>query len=246
MYYLLMTSTQPQICSEIAELAGRFGLDRDATLKLQRLLDLLTTDPEAPTALRDVRRAVDDHLADSLVALDVPALRTASSLVDIGSGAGVPGLPIAIARPDARVVLLESNRRKAQFISKAAQESGIANAEIAATRAETWPEGLSAFDLATARAVSELAVVAEYAAPLLRVGGHLVAWRGNRVGEAEARAGKAAAALGLEVLEPVRVSPYPAARQRFLHLMVKVRETPERFPRRPGMAAKRPLGGRPD
>jgi 16S rRNA (guanine527-N7)-methyltransferase len=239
-----MASAGPESTREIGELAGRFGLDRNAALKLQRLLELLTTDSEAPTALRDIPRAINDHLADSLVALEIPAVRTAASMVDIGSGAGMPGLPLAIALPGARVVLLESNHRKAQFIRKAARESGIANAEAAAARAESYAEGLVAFDLATVRAVADLAVVAEYAAPLLRLGGHLVAWRGNRDGEVEARAAEAARILGLEILEPVRVIPYPAARQRFLHLMVKVRETPDRFPRRPGMAAKRPLGGR--
>jgi 16S rRNA (guanine527-N7)-methyltransferase len=98
-------------------------------------------------------------------------------------------------------------------------------------------------DLVTARAVGDLAVLAEYAAPLLRLGGALVAWRGGRDPRVEAQAGKAADELGLTVLSPIKVAPYSQARQRHLHVMLKAAETPARFPRRPGMAAKRPLGG---
>jgi 16S rRNA (guanine527-N7)-methyltransferase len=85
-------------------------------------------------------------------------------------------------------------------------------------------------------------VVAEYAAPLLRVGGRLVAWRGRRDPADEAAGARAALQLGLEAREPVAVRPYPAAEHRHLHVMVKTGETPAKFPRRPGVARKRPLG----
>jgi 16S rRNA (guanine527-N7)-methyltransferase len=94
----------------------------------------------------------------------------------------------------------------------------------------------------TARALAPLEVVAEYAAPLLAVGGTLVAWRGRRDADAEALAARAADQLGLEPGEIVQVQPFPGAKNRYLHLMSKVTETPLGFPRRPGMATKRPLG----
>jgi 16S rRNA (guanine527-N7)-methyltransferase len=84
--------------------------------------------------------------------------------------------------------------------------------------------------------------VAEYAAPLLKLGGALVAWRGQREPEAEAEAGRAAKILGLTVEEPTQVQPYPGARSRYLHVLVKKDPTPDRFPRRDGVARKRPLG----
>jgi 16S rRNA (guanine527-N7)-methyltransferase len=93
----------------------------------------------------------------------------------------------------------------------------------------------------TARALAALPVVAEYAAPLLRMGGTLVAWKGRPDPAETADAAAAAAALGLEVVEVVRVKPHPAARHRYLHVLRKVAPTPPRFPRRPGAAAKRPL-----
>ena len=110
------------------------------------------------------------------------------------------------------------------------------------SRVEAWSEGLGRFDLVTARALAPLGVVIEYGAPILRLGGTLMVWRGRRDPRDEEIASNAAEELGLEPAEVVPVRPYPAATQRHLHLMSKVTETPRGFPRRPGMALKRPLG----
>ena len=120
----------------------------------------------------------------------------------------------------------------------------LRNARSVHARVEAWPQGDGQFDLVTARALAALDVVAEYAAPLLRPGGTLAAWRGRRDTEAEAAGAAAAAILGLEVTAIMPVVPYPGAQHRHIHLMRKTGETPDRFPRRPGMARKRPLGSR--
>jgi len=227
----------------VAELAERFGLGAVATSRLQRLLDALAEDPLAPTAVRDRRRIIDDHLADSLVALDLDPVRTARRAADLGSGAGVPGLALAIALPSTEFVLIDSVTRKCEFMRRAAAACDLANVSVINARAEELdPE--TGFDLVTARALASPAVVAEYAAPLLRIGGTVVVWRGRRNPEAELEAEVAADILGLQPGEIRRVQPYPGAQSRHLHLMWKVRETPDRFPRRPGVAAKRPLGRR--
>ncbi len=232
------------IGSEVAALTRRYGLPELAARQLRSLLELVATDPRAPTTVRDPQAIVADHLADSLVALELPPVRTAATIADIGSGAGFPGLPLAIAIPASAVRLVESSARKCAFISRAIRTCAVANAATAHARAEAWPEGIDAFDVVTARALAPLAVVAEYAAPLLRVGGVLVAWRGRRDPDDEAAAGRAAAELGLELRERTAVRPYPSARHRHLQLMLKVRQTPARFPRRAGVARKRPLGTR--
>jgi len=224
------------------ELAGRYGLSAEASTQLRRLHCLLVEDPLAPTAVRDPIKVVEDHLADSLVALELEPVRTAGALADLGSGAGVPGLPLAIALPLAGVALVESAKRKCAFLEGAVSECNVTNARVVHARAEAWPEGLAAFDLVTARALGPLEVVAEYAAPLLVLGGTLLAWRGARDATAEAAAARAAAELGLTIGEVVPVKPYPNVQNRHLHLMSKVTETPLGFPRRPGMALKRPLG----
>lgn len=235
--------TPPQaIPDALAELAQRFRLPAGAEIPLGSLLERLSSDPLAPTAVRDPARILEDHLADSLVALGLDGVRTATRLADLGSGAGLPGLPLAIALPRANVALVESNRRKAAFIAAAADACGLTNTEVVAERAESWQAGIGGCDLVTVRAVADLDTVAEYAAPLLRVGGRLVVWRGKREPEAEARGRRAAEILGLRVCEPVAVRPFPAVRHRYLHVMLKVTDTPDRFPRRLGLADKRPLG----
>src|SRR5205807_8998514 len=140
------------------------------------------------------------------------------------------------------VALIESVGRKCAFIQRAADACSLANVDVVHARAEVWSLGLRRFDLAVARALAALDVVLEYAAPLLTVGGRLVVWRGRRDGEAEAAADRAAIALGMRAEEVRRARPYPEAHDRHLHLFLKVRETPDRFPRRVGTASKRPLG----
>jgi 16S rRNA (guanine527-N7)-methyltransferase len=210
------------------------------------LLELVAGNPEAPTTVMGHDAILRDHLADSLVALELPEVRAATVIADLGAGAGFPGLPLAIALPDARVSLVESTGRKAAFIAAAIEACALGNAAAVHARVESWSQGLESCDLVTARALAPLAVVAEYAAPLLTAGGWLVAWRGRRDPDDEAAGARAAAELGLEPRAVTRVEPYPGALHRHLHLVRKIAPTPDRFPRRPGMARKRPLGGASD
>jgi len=223
-------------------LGARYGLAASSTEQLLALLRLVADDPRAPTTVREPGRILDDHLADSLVALDVPAARRARALADLGSGAGFPGLPLAIALVDTHARLIESSGRKCEFINRAMLAAQVRNAAVIHARAEAWREGLGWADLVTARALAPLDVVAEYAAPLLRAGGTLLAWRGRRDAAAERAGSVAAEQLGLEVSDILPVEPYRGASHRHLHLFVKTSVTPQRFPRRPGVARKRPLG----
>lgn len=230
----------------LAEVAAEHGLPASAGDQFARLLEALAAEPDPHTTVSDPPRAVDVHIRDSLCALALPAVRDSAAIADIGAGAGFPGLPLAIALPRARVDLIEAAGRKIAVIEHLAAAAGVVNARPVHARVEEWAagEGAGAYDLATARAVAPLAVLAEYAAPLLRVGGRFVAWKGARVAEEEDASSVAAAELGLESLEIVPVKPYPGARDLHLHLYSKVRDTPGGFPRRPGIAAKRPLGAR--
>ncbi len=202
---------------------------------------VLAADDLAPTTVREPALAIDVHLADSLAALDLDVVRTACRIADIGAGAGFPGLPLAVALPTAEVRLVESQARKCGFIESLAEESELANVEVVCARAERWPQGLCANDVVVARAVAAQPVVLEYAAPLLALGGALVDWRGRRDAAEERAAGAAARLLGLKLESIQRVEPYEAVRNHHLHVYLKVEETPERFPRRAGMARKKPL-----
>jgi 16S rRNA (guanine527-N7)-methyltransferase len=233
------------IGARLDELAAEWRLPPSASRQLGALLALIAEDPAAPTAVRDPGLAVEAHVADSLTGLLVPEVATAARIADLGAGAGFPGLTLAIARPDAVVDLIESNARKCAFLERAAQVAEAENARVVRARAEEWRPDPAAdralCDVVTARALASLAVLVEYAAPLLREGGVLIAWKGKRDDEEEMAGARAAAIVGLAPEPPIAVAPTPRAEHRHLHVFRKVQATPATFPRRPGVARKRPL-----
>ena len=233
--------SQPQ--QILAGVVDRHGLPRVALDSLTRLLQALAEEPDPHTTVAEPVRAAPVHVADSLSALALPELAAPTAIADIGAGPGFPGLPLAIARPSTRVDLLESQQRKTAVIARLAAAAGVPNARPVTARAEEWASasGREAYDAVTARAVAPLAVLAEYAAPLLRIGGALVAWKGARDPVEELAGATAAGQLGMRPLRVVAVEPYTGSHSRHLHLYLKESETPARYPRRAGMAAKRPL-----
>jgi 16S rRNA (guanine527-N7)-methyltransferase len=214
-------------------------LEAHTAAVLVALLDRLALEPQNLTTVAGPAHGVDRHLADSLSALVLPAVRDAPAALDLGSGGGFPGLVLAVARPDLRMTLVESEGRKAEWLRRAS--AGCHNVRVVADRSETLArsEG-GAWPLVTARAVGPLPVTLELAAPLMALGGTLVVWRADRVPDEEAAGQRAAETLGLRAQAVTPVRPFPGAR-RHLHRFAKVAPTPERFPRRPGRAASRPL-----
>jgi len=227
----------------LAGLGARHGLSGAQIGQLAAILGVLASDRGAPSSVTDPLQAVDVHLADSLSTLELAAVRDAERAVDIGSGAGFPGLPLAVALAGCELTLLESQARKCEYLARVLRDARIENARVVCARAEEWREGIGAHDLATARALARAPVVLEYAAPLLRPGGTLVDWRGKRDAAEEEAAARAAGELGLERVEIRQVQPFAAVRDHHLHVYVKTGDTPGRFPRRAGTARKQPLGG---
>ena len=228
------------------------SVSRETDPQIDLLLEALAAEPDPHTSVSDPERAREVHVADSRSGLEVPSLASARRIADVGAGAGFPGLVLAVALPRARVDLIESVGRKAAVIDRLIQAAKVANARSVVARAEDWarlPAGLGggreAYEAVTARAVAGLPVLVEYAAPLLRMAGVLVAWKG-RVGADELRLGRGAAdEVGMSLEDVLSVEPFAGARDRQLFVFRKVAPTPDRFPRRPGMAVKRPLGGAP-
>jgi 16S rRNA (guanine527-N7)-methyltransferase len=230
----------------VAAVVGRFPVEEPATATeaISRLLEALVAEPDPPTTVREPRQALDVHVADSLAALVIPAVRDASRIADIGAGAGFPGLALAAALPHAQIDLVEATGRKCEVIDRLAVAAGLdPRARAVPARAEEWAaaEGGGAYDLVTARALAPLAVICEYAAPLLRVGGGLVAWKGGREPAEEDAGTRAAVELGLSSPEVAATTPYRSSRNRHLHVYLKVTETPDRYPRRPGVAVRKPI-----
>lgn len=184
---------------------------------------------------------VEKHVVDALLAL--PHLPDAGRLVDVGSGGGVPGLVLAIARPGLEVVLVEATAKKAAFLAEAAAGLGLDRVRVVAQRAETAgrdPGLRDAADAATARAVGSVALVLELTLPFLRPGGRAVLYRGPTAEVEEKTAAGVAGQLGGG--EPVvhRRTLAGGAERRLL-VVPKIGPTPDRYPRRDGMPAKRPL-----
>jgi 16S rRNA (guanine527-N7)-methyltransferase len=232
----------------IARTVRRFDLaDPEATADaVERLLQALAAEPDPPTTVREPGRALDVHVADSLAGLSVEQLRGARRIADIGAGAGFPGLVLAAALPEAEVDLVEATRRKCGVIDRLASAAGLqARARALPVRAEDLAReegGSAAYDVVTARALAPLAVICEYAAPLLRLGGTLVAWKGDRKTDEEEAGARAAAELGLEAEASVRYIAFSESGPRNLYVYSKVADTPSRYPRRAGMASKKPIG----
>jgi 16S rRNA (guanine527-N7)-methyltransferase len=227
------------------------SVSRETFLKsaqVERLLDALAAERDPQTTVSDPQAALEVHVADSLSGLEVPELSSARRIADIGAGPGFPGLVLAMALPRAQIDLIESVGRKTAVMDRLIQAAELSNARSVTARAEDFARtpaalggGREAYDAVTVRAVGPLALLVEYAAPLLRVGGVLVAWKGARDGDEEAAGASAARKLGMAAKEVVPVHPYEASENRHLHVFRKIAPTPPEFPRRAGMARKRPL-----
>jgi 16S rRNA (guanine527-N7)-methyltransferase len=219
-------------------------LDSRTRADLERLLEVLATDPTAPSSVTEPAAAWKVHVADSLSGLELAELARAETVADIGSGAGFPGLVVAIAKPAAKVDLIESTGRKCEFMRRAIGAAAIDNARVICERAEAWAggEGREAYEAVTARAVGRLSTIAELASPLLREGGALIVWKGRRDPAEEAELERAADRLAMRHEDVRWVGPFAGSRHRHLHLLRKSGPSPTGLPRRPGMAKKRPLG----
>lgn len=198
----------------------------------------------ALTAIREPRQIRIRHFLDALSCAVATGPLDGRSLIDIGSGAGFPGLPLKILYPGLRLTLVDSVAKKTRFLERVAAELGLRDVVIIAERAETLgqaPAHREAYDWATARAVAELRVLAELLLPLCRVGGWMLAQKGDSAAAELAAAGPAIVAVGggAARLTPVRLPETDAAH--YLVVIDKARPTEALYPRRAGMPAKRPL-----
>ncbi len=193
------------------------------------------------TSLREPDDIIRVHFVDALCALTVP-ISSEAHLIDVGSGAGLPGIPLQIARPDLKVTLLESSRRKVAFLERVALDLGLV-LRIELTRAEVAGQQhhlREAFDIATTRAVARLAVACELTLPFVRIGGRGVFLKGPRVRTELAGGARAAGILGGGVPDIIEVT-LTDRRQHVVVAVPKISPTPAAFPRRPGVPKRNPL-----
>jgi 16S rRNA (guanine527-N7)-methyltransferase len=232
----------------VEDLAAAFGLDGDGSRALEQYVELLLGWPGNVTGLATQEEIVGTLLGDSLSLLDVAALteRAGAGWLDLGAGAGVPGLPLAVAVPGARVTLLEAASRKCTFLRAAVDAAGLgARCAVECARSERFAAagapGREAFGVVLARAVAPLPVLVELAAPMLRPGGVLLASKTGRDLAGEGPAAERAATLCGMAARPPQALPRSPLDDAVVALFEKTGTTPARLPRREGLAARRPL-----
>jgi 16S rRNA (guanine527-N7)-methyltransferase len=235
---------------EVQAFAWGLRLDHERRGHLKEYAGLLAHYDRANViGTRDVDTILVDHVLDSLSCFLHEPLFVARSLADVGSGGGLPGIPIKIVRPDLATTLVESTGKKAGFLRHAVDDLVLRDIEVVNTRVENLgrtPAHRGAYDVVTCRAVARLSVVVEYCVPLLKTGGRAIAMKGRLDPEELAEGHGALEVLGAKVAETTRVPMLPEVgeKERNLLIIEKVRETPARYPRRAGIVAKRPLGVR--
>ena len=229
----LARAVPPPVADRLSAFAGLL-LEANERLNLTRVVE-----PDA---------VARDHLLDALAALPLLERIEPERAIDVGSGGGVPAIPLAIAAPEVSWTLVESTGRKAEALQSFVETLQLANVEIIADRAETIgqaPRHRERYDLATARALAALPVLLELTLPLVRVQGIVVAWKGPLTSaDDQIRQGRAAARSlgGGEVV--IRPSGIAALGGHTFVLVPKERPTAPRYPRRPGVPGRTPLGAR--
>jgi 16S rRNA (guanine527-N7)-methyltransferase len=230
--------------------AAEWGLrlDGERLARLEAYARLLAGYDEANViGTREIGRILLDHVLDSLGCFLFRPLADAGRLADVGSGGGLPGIPIKICAPGEGVTLIESTGKKARFLRRVVDEMSMPDTEVLNARVEEvsrMAEHREVYDVATVRAVARLSVVAEYCVPLLKVGGHVISMKGRLPDEELSEGERAAEKLGARVSELIRVPHLPEVgeKERCLVVIQKVRETPGKYPRNVGMPVKKPLG----
>lgn len=189
------------------------------------------------TAITDPDEIRVKHFTDSLAAIDL--IKTGATVLDIGSGAGFPGIPLKVARDDISVTLLDSVNKKVAFMNDVIADLGLKNIEAVHARIEDFPHK-GEFDVAVSRAVAELTTLAEYALPFVKVGGTFVAYKSEKAEAEAAAAGNAVALLGGRLREIREVNVAPGLTRKLI-VIDKIDPTPLKYPRGKNLPRLKPL-----
>lgn len=187
------------------------------------------------TAITEPKEVIRKHFCDSLLPLSLPYLKEGARCVDVGSGAGFPGLPLAIMRPDLDMTLMDSLGKRVDFLTETCEQLSMDRCRAVKIRAEEATETREAFDIAFSRGVARLSVLAEYCLPLVREGGVMIALKSL---SAELEIEEAQNAMGILGGKLVEVFGTP---ERNAVVIEKISQTPSKYPRRAGIPEKRPL-----
>ena len=215
--------------------------------KLEQLADIILEWNEKinVTAIRDRGEFMKKNIEDSLAVRRLPEFSAAERILDLGTGGGFPGLPLAAVCPDKQFFLLDSVAKKLKVVSIAADELGLENVDVLNMRAEDlarWPAYRESFDLVVSRAVANMSTLSEYCLPFVKKGGYFVAYKTL---DAMAEIEEAAEAIKQLGGGPVRIEDGGCGDDGHIFAVVeKTGITPRKYPRKAGLPAKQPLGSR--
>lgn len=227
------------------QLAPRFALNDRQCAQFERYYDLLVdwNSRMNLTAITDPQGVVEKHFLDSLLLLEDVHFKEGEHLIDVGTGAGFPGIPLAIVCPFLQVDLLDSLRKRVGFLQTVIDALQLDNVAAYHDRAELFAKNAERrdhYDWASARAVARLPLLSEYCLPFVKKGGTFIACKGpDGAAELEEAAG-ALKTLGAKH-QKTCIHELPGGDRRDILLIEKIAPTPKRFPRNPGAAAKSPL-----
>lgn len=196
------------------------------------------------TAITKDNEFVKKHFIDCIKAFKSDAIKNAESLIDVGTGAGFPGLPIAILSPDTKVTLLDSLNKRINFLNTVVRELELKNVTTIHSRAEDGAKNKALrekFDIATSRAVANMSVLSEFCIPYVRLGGHFIALKGPSVTEELQNSKNALGTLGGKLITVKEVDIEGTDLKHNLVVVEKVKETPKAYPRKAGTVTKKPL-----
>lgn len=197
------------------------------------------------TAITREEEIVEKHFLDSLSICRAFDLNAVSSLIDIGTGAGFPGIPLKIMFPHLKVVLLDSLAKRVGFLENTCKEIMLTDINAVHGRAEDFgrnPSYRDCFDLAVSRAVARLSVLSEYCLPFVKPGGSFISYKSAESGEELAAADRAVKALGGSVKDKIMLTIGPSGLGRAFYIIGKDKPTPKTYPRKAGTPAKKPIG----
>lgn len=229
----------------ISELNNRYGNDKtDKMLRyMQRILEI--NENINLTAVREEEEFLEKHIVDSLACNEYDEFQRAKIIVDMGTGGGFPGVPLAITNPDKKFILADSLNKRLRVIEQVATEIGINNIELLHTRAEDMGHNVKyreRVEVCISRAVASLDILSEWCLPLVRQGGYFIPYKGEGAEEEIDAAETAIKVLGGKVdkIENPSEDKNTISGHRLIFIK-KIKRTPKKFPRKPGVAKKSPI-----
>lgn len=196
------------------------------------------------TGITEYEEVVQKHFTDSLALCKAINLKKVNNLIDIGTGAGFPGIPLKIVYPDLRITLLDSLQKRIKFLNEVIEQLGLTNIEAIHGRAEDFAKPSmkrEKYDLCVSRAVANLSSLSEYCIPYVKIGGYFIPYKSGKTEEEIAEAKKAIFVLGGKIEEEVKFVLPDSDISRSLLKIKKVSATPKKYPRKSGMATKEPI-----